>query len=98
MQVAGVEPRDVQERVHDPRQALGLGGDVAQERLALLVAELDVLPEQRLGEAVDRRQRRAELVRDRRHEVGLHLLDEAVGGDVAEGEDAARDDARRGRA
>ena len=95
LQVARVEPRDVEQRVDDLRQPLRLGRDVAEERRALLVAEEDVLAEQRLREAVDRRQRRAQLVRHRRDEVRLHLLDEPVGRDVAEREDAAGDGADR---
>ena len=53
-------------------------GDVAEERLALLLPEEDVPAQQRLREAVDRGQRRAQLVRDGRDEVGLHLLDDAA--------------------
>ena len=55
----------------------------------------DVLAQQRLGEAVDRGQRRAQLVRDGRDEVGLHLLDDPLGRDVAEREDPAGDRAGR---
>ena len=89
LQVAGVEPGDAEQPVDDRRQPLGLGGDVAEERVALLLAEEHVVAEQRLGEAVDRGQRRAQLVGDVRDELRLHLLDDALGGDVAEGEDAA---------
>ena len=89
--VARVELRDGEQAVDDRGQPLGLGGDVAQERRALLLAEEHVLAEQRLREAVDRRQRRAQLVRDGRDEVGLHLLDAALGGDVAEGVDPPGD-------
>ncbi len=56
-----------------------------------VLAEVDVLAEQRLGEAVDRRERRAQLVRDGGDEVRLHLLDAPLGGDVAESVDPARD-------
>ena len=94
MEIARVEPRDVQQCVDDRRQALGLRRDVAEERHALLLAEEHVLAEERLGEAVDRRERAAKLVRDGGDELALHLLDQAVGGDVAEGEDAPGDGAR----
>ena len=90
LQVAGVETRDVQERVDDRRQPLRLRRDVAQERTPLLLAEEHVLAQERLGEAVDRRERAAQLVRHRRDELALHLLDEPLGRDVAEREDAAR--------
>ena len=66
-----------------------------EERAPLLVREADVLAQQRLREAVDRRERRAQLDRHRRDEVGLHLLELVLGRDVAEREDAARD--RSGR-
>ena len=95
LQVARVEPRHVQERVDDRGQPVGLGGDVPEERPALVLAEEHVLPEQRLGEAVDGGQRRPQLVRDRGDEVRLHLLDAPVGGDVAEREDPAGDGSGR---
>ena len=56
-----------------------------------VVRELDVAAHERLREAVDRGERGAELVRDRGDEVRLHLLDHALAGDIAEGEDAAGD-------
>ena len=87
LQVAGVEAGDVEQLVDDLRQPFRLGRDVAEERPSLLVAEGDVLAQQRLGEAVDGGERRAELVRDRSHEVRLHLLDHAVRRDIAERED-----------
>ena len=46
-------------------QPLRLRRDVAEEREPLLLAEHHVLAQQRLGEAVDRRERRAQLVRHR---------------------------------
>ena len=51
--------------------------------------ELDVFAEQRLGRAVDGRHRRAQLVRDRRDEVGLLLLEPVLARDVAAGVDHA---------
>ncbi len=95
LEVAGVEPRDVEQRIDDLRQSLRLRRDVAEERRPLLLAEEDVLAEQRLREAVDRGQRRAQLVRHRGNEVGLHLLDEAIRRDVPEREDATCDGADR---
>src|SRR4051794_13677147 len=91
LEIARVEPGHVEERVDDLREPFRLRGDVADEGRALGFAEERVAAQERLCEAVDRRQRRAQLVGDRRHEVGLHLLDEAVRGDVAEGEDPAGD-------
>ena len=89
LQVARVQPRDREQPVDDPGQPARLRRDVAQERLALLLAEQHVVAEQRLAEAVDRRQRRAQLPRDVGDELPLHVLDNALGGDVAEGEDSA---------
>jgi hypothetical protein len=66
---AGLEARDVQQVVRDANEPLGLRCDVAQERAALGFGEIHVAAEQGLGEAVDRRERRAELVRDGRHEI-----------------------------
>jgi len=65
----GFEPSDVQEVVDDVDQPLGLGRDVAEEGAPLFGGKVDVGPEQRLGEAVDGRERRAQLMRDRRDEV-----------------------------
>ena len=62
-EVACVEARDVEERVDDPREPLRLRRDVAQERAPLLLSEENVLAQQRLGEPVDRGQRRPELMR-----------------------------------
>ena len=95
LEVARVELGDREQAVDDRGQAPGLGGDVAEERRALLLAEEHVVAQQRLGEAVDRGQRRAQLAGDVRDELGLHLLDDALGGDVTEGEDAARHGTRR---
>ena len=92
---AGVEAGDAQEVVDDRDQALRLGRDVAEERALVLLAERDVLAEQGLGEAVDRGQRGAKLVRDGRDEVGLELLDGALARDVPEGEDPPAGRARR---
>ena len=91
VQIAGVETRDVEQLVDDPRQAIGFGRDVAQEDAPLLFAEEDVLPQERLREAVDRCQRRAQRVRNGGDEIGLDLLDHPVGGDVPEREDASGD-------
>ena len=57
--------------------------------LVLLVAEHDVLAPERHRSAVDRRQRRAELVRDGRDEVAPQLLDRSLLGQIAERVDGA---------
>src|SRR3990170_4065535 len=93
--VARVELGDGEKPVDDRRQPLGLRGDVAQEGRTLLLSEEYVLAQERLGEAVDRRQRRSQLVRDGGDEVRLHLLDAALRRDVAKRVDAAGDRARR---
>src|SRR5919198_2561341 len=95
LEVAGVEPGDVEERVDDACQPLRLRRDVAQERAPLLLAEEDVLAEEGLGEAVDRGQRRAGPVRGGGDEIPLPPLGGAGGRDVAEREDPAGDEARR---
>src|SRR5688500_13615876 len=59
---AGVELGDGEEPGDDRGQPLGFRGDVAQEGRTLLFAEEHVLAKERLGEAVDRRQRRSQLV------------------------------------
>src|SRR3954452_4382415 len=56
---------------HDLREPLRLLLDHPEERLPLLDLEAGTLPERR-RRAVDRRERRAQLVRDGRDEVGLH--------------------------
>ena len=83
------------ERVDDRRQALRLRGDVAEKGVALLLPEEHVPAQQGLREPVDRSQGCAELVRDGRDEIGLHLLDAPLSGHVAEREDAACNRPRR---
>src|SRR5204863_10102436 len=61
MQVAGIEPGDVEELVDDRGQALRLRSDIAEERPALLLPEEHVLAKQRLSKAIDRGQRRPQL-------------------------------------
>ena len=55
----------------------------------MLVGQLLVAIQQRLGRAVDGGHRRAELVRDRRDEIAVLLLEAAFAGEVAEGVDDA---------
>ena len=62
LEVAGVQPRHVQKLVDDLGQPFRFGRDVAEEGPPLLLSKRDVLTQQRLGEAVDGRQRSAELV------------------------------------
>ena len=62
---------------------------IASRLLALRLVELQVLALERQGRAVDRGQRRAQLVRDRRDEVAAQLLEHALLGQVAEGVDGA---------
>ena len=92
---ARLEARGAEQRLDEPVEPLGLARDVADERRAVLLAEARVLAQQRLGEAVDRGQRRAQLVRDGGHEVALELLERAHLGDVAHREHAARAGRRR---
>src|SRR5581483_8136189 len=67
-------------------------------RVAHLVLELHVLATQRQRRPVDRSERRAQLVRDRRDEILSHRLELALLGQVAEGEhDAVLEADRRER-
>src|SRR5262245_25763292 len=83
----GVEVAREQEVVDDLGEAAGLVLDDLEQPVARLVADVDVLTADRDRGAVDRGQRRAQLVRDGRDEVGAHLLEGAVLGQVAERED-----------
>ena len=60
----------VQHLVHQPRQTLGLADDDGDELAALGRVHAGVVAHQ-LGQRPDRGERRAQLVRDRRHEVVL---------------------------
>src|SRR5207248_9557386 len=62
VQVTGVEPRDDQQLVDDLRQPLGFRSYVAEEGAAVLFPERNVLAQERLGETVDGRERRPQLV------------------------------------
>ena len=84
MQRVAVEAARPQDRVHGAREAVGLVRDDAEQLLALLGCELDVAPAQRHRRAVDRGERRAQLVRDRRDELGPQLLERPLLGQVAE--------------
>ena len=56
------EPLREVSRVADRRQAVGLRRDVPEERPPGVLAEEDVLAQERLGKAVDRGERRAQLM------------------------------------
>ena len=88
-ELIGVEPAGDEKVVDDRAEPVRLGGDHAEQLLADLRIELDVGAADRLRRAVDRRQRRPQLVRDRGDEVGLHLLEPPLLGQVAEGVDGA---------
>ena len=85
----GVEPAREQDVVDDPGEPLRLAGDHLEHARLLLVPEHDVVAAQGHRGAVDRRERRAQLVRDGRDEVALQLLDRTLLGQVAEGVDGA---------
>ena len=92
----GVEPARPQDVVDDPGEALGLARDHAQHALALLVGERHIGAAQCHRRAVDRRQRRPQLVRDRRDEVALQPLERALVRQVAERVDRALREVGRG--
>ena len=62
---------------------------IVEQPRAQLVGEVDVGAQQRQRGAVDRRERRPQLVRDGGDEVGAHQLERALVGEVAEGVDRA---------
>ena len=72
--LAGLDLREVQHLVDEPRQALGFLGNDAEEFRALLGVHVGVL-EQDLREGADRSERRAQLVAYRRYEVVLHPVE-----------------------
>src|SRR5207253_7770960 len=77
---AAVEPtpgRTVRRRdvAGDPRQRLARDGDDLQKALRGVGVDPEVGAPEGLRGAVDRRQRRPQLVRDRRDEVALQLLE-----------------------
>ena len=89
VQRAGVEPARPEDVVDRAREPLGLAGDDVEHLRALVVVERDIAPPQRHRRAVDRGERRAQLVGDRRDELRAHRLERPLLGQVAEGVDDA---------
>ena len=85
----GVEPARDEQVVDDRPEPVGLRGDDAEQLVLDLRVELDVRAPDRLRRAVDRGERRAQLVRDGGDELRLHLLERTLLGQVAEGIDRA---------
>ena len=85
--LAGVEPREPQQILDEPLHALGMARDDRQEPPALL--GVAVALGQRLDIAADRRQRRAQLVRDVGDEIAADLIRAAQVGDVVQDHDGA---------
>ena len=77
LEPAGVDAADVEQLGDQPGDAVGVGVDRLEHELLLLVVEAVPLGEQGRGEALDAGQRRAQLVRDGRDEVGAAALDAA---------------------
>ncbi len=77
----GLQARHAQQILNDLRQMVGLAVDCLHE-LALLVRR-ELARQQQLGVAEDRRERRAQLVRDDRDELGLQPVGLALAGDIA---------------
>ena len=84
LQLARVEMAREQDVVDDLREPVGLVGDNLEQPVAHLVSELEIRATECHGRAVDRRQRRPQLVRHGGDEVGTHLLDRTLLGQVAE--------------
>src|SRR5215207_2924345 len=83
-QAAGVDLVREEDVADDPRQPFRLLCDQLEQPGAVLLAEAQIGPQERAGAAVDRGERRAQLVRDRRDEIALELVEGAVLGQVAE--------------
>ena len=83
-EASGVEAAGGQHLLDDPREPVRLARDHGQETAAVVVVKLDVLAAQRHRGAVDGRERRPELMRDRGHELALQPLDAALLGEVAQ--------------
>ena len=79
-----VEPGRQQEVVDNLIEPLRLPGDELEKATALLGTQLDVGAEQRLGRAVHARHRCPQLVRDRRNEIALLLIELPLTRQVAE--------------
>src|ERR671922_631414 len=88
-QPAGVELVRQQDVPDDPRQPLALERDHFQQPVRRRHVEVDVAPAQRLRAAVDRRERRPQLVRDGGDELALQGVERALLGQVAERVDDA---------
>ena len=97
LELAGLDARDVEEVVDEVDEPVGrLQRD--RDELELARREVVVLGRlQQLDEALDRRQRAAQLVRRRRDEVALGLLEARALGDVAQRPDDAALGAREAR-
>jgi hypothetical protein len=72
-------------------EAKRLGGDHLEQVPPLFLSKRVLAGEQRLRGAVDRRHRRPQLVRNRRDQVALLLVEGPLGGQVAKGVDDARE-------
>ena len=96
VEAAGVELVREEDLVDDAVQPLGLVDDQGDEAVASGLVEGEVVAAERLGRAVDSRERRSELVRGRGDEVRLQLLEPARVGDVAERVDDAAEEVDAG--
>src|SRR6266550_545259 len=88
----GVELAREQDLVHDPAEALRLVRDQRYEPVAAALVEREIVTQQRLSGAVDRGERRPQLVGCGRDEGRLQLLEPADVGQVAEGVDRAAEE------
>ena len=89
VQRVGVEAARPEDVVDGAREPVGLARDDVEQPQPLLVVERHVASAKRHRGAVDRRQRRAQLVRDGRDELGAHALERPLLGQVAERVDDA---------
>ena len=90
LRLAGLDHRQVEQLVDELGEVIDLALDLHRE-VAHRGGVVDRARGQRLGQQLDRGQRRAELVADVRHEVAAHALDAPQRGDVVEREDQPPD-------
>ena len=88
LEPAGVDAGDVEQLGDQPAQPVGVGADRGEHQLLLVVVELVPPVQQRLHEALDPGQRRAQLVGDGGDQVGALAVEP---GPAAAGAQADRD-------
>ena len=94
---AGLDPGDIEQVGDQPGHAVRVGLDGLDDEPLLLIGEPVPAPQQGRGEAFDRGQRRAQLVRERRQQRRMVALGPLAGHRAAQGNDHPLDRLPRGR-